>query len=84
MAGLPVPQAMPGKPLMPSLWGASFPDRRCKFVRSECCCALAGGPGFGPMARSEGFKQVASHGHGLGERLDLEADPGEFENLWEG
>ena len=76
-----MPQAMPGKPLTPSLQGASFPDHHRKFARSECCRALAGGPGFGPMARSERFKQVASHCHGLGEFLDLEADPGEFENL---
>lgn len=66
LAGLPVPQAMPGKPLTSSLQGASFPDRHRKF------------------ARSERFKPVASHGHGLGELLGLEADPGEVENLWEG
>ncbi|MCY4189626.1 MAG: hypothetical protein OXD30_14205 [Bryobacterales bacterium] len=35
------------------------------------------------MVRSERFKQVVEHGHGLGERFDLEADPGEFDNLWD-
>ena len=75
---------MRGKPLTPSLQRASLPDRHRKFARSECRRGLAGGPGFGPLARSERFKQVASHGHGLGELLDLEADPGEVENLWEG
>ena len=74
---------MQGKALTAILRGRSSPDRHREFVRSEYYRALAGVQSFGTMVRSERYKQVVYHGHGLGELFDLEEDPGEFENLWD-
>ena len=74
---------MQGKPLTSILRGVSSADRHREFVRSEYYRALAGIQSFATMVRSERFKQVVYHGHGLGELFDLEADPGEFDNLWD-
>ena len=38
---------------------------------------------FATMIRDERYKLVVYHGHGLGELFDLEADPDEFDNLWD-
>ena len=35
------------------------------------------------MIRDERYKLVVYHGRGLGELFDLEADPHEFDNLWD-
>lgn len=83
LGGQAVPSSMHGKPLTRILTGDSTPDRHRDFVRSEYYRALAGVQSFGTMVRSERFKHVTYHGHGLGELFDLEADPGEFENLWD-
>ena len=38
---------------------------------------------FGTMYRDRGWKLNVYHGTGVGELYDLEADPGEFDDLWD-
>ena len=88
VAGLPCPDYMQGKSLLPILRGEADPARHREFVRSEYFDALdpefTGGSGtFGTMFRTRRHKLCLYHDKKLGELYDLETDPWEFDNLFD-
>ncbi len=84
LAGLEIPDRMQGMSLLPILRGEVSPDHHRDFVRCEFYDALDQPDGtFATMYRDRRYKLVMYHGHTHGELYDLEADPGEFENLWD-
>ena len=84
LAGLEIPDRVQGRSLLPILRGEVSPDHHRDFVRCEFYDALDQPDGtFATMYRDRRYKLVMYHGHAHGELYDLEADPGEFENLWD-
>jgi arylsulfatase len=91
VCGLPVPERMQGRSLLPILSGESDPHLHRDFVRCEYYRALNPDvPGrddfegtYATMIRDNHFKLVVYHGHDVGELFDLQTDPGEFQNLWD-
>ena len=89
LTGLPVPERIQGKSLMPILSGQKSPDHHRDFVRCEFYDALYPGArgdydsAFGTMIKTDRFKLSLYHGHQQGELFDLQSDPEEYFNLWD-
>lgn len=82
-AGLPVPDWMQGRTLMPILTGPADANHHRDFVRCEYYDAVnLPDHSFATMYRDEHYKLVVYHGHEEGELYNLTTDPGEFDNLW--
>ena len=66
--------------------GISLLDRHTSHnaVRTEYFAATNGpDSSYATMYRTPSHKLVVYHGHELGELYDLDADPGEFDDLWD-
>jgi arylsulfatase A-like enzyme len=83
-AGLPVPTRMQGQSLRAVLIEPQPPTEHRAAVRSEFYDAIdQPNHSFGTMYRDRRWKLVVYHDTGLGELYDLEADPYEFDSLWD-
>ena len=87
ICGLEQPHRMQGRSLLSILNGETTTHR--EYVRSEYYHVLMPREEndfegtYGTMLRTDRYKLVVYHGHGLGELFDLEDDPGEFINRWD-
>ena len=91
ICGLPAPERVQGRSLLPILTGKADAHTFRDAVRSEYYHVL--NPinqtgqrqfegSYATMLRDRRYKLGVYHGHETGELFDLQNDPGEFDNLW--
>ncbi|MCZ6681095.1 MAG: sulfatase-like hydrolase/transferase [Candidatus Poribacteria bacterium] len=91
VSGEPRPERMQGRSLLPILSGVDNPHSHRDSVRCEYYRALnPEGPGreaftgtYATMIRDARYKLSVYHDREAGELFDLQADAGEFSNLWD-
>jgi len=81
--GLPVPETMHGRSLLPILTGQADPEHHRDFVRCEYYEVLEGPRSYATMLRTQQYKLVNYHRYEHGELFDLKKNPHEFENQWD-
>ena len=87
-AGLPAPEHMAGRSLLPLLRGATAEHRgevRCEYyaaLRSLNRNLSGWSDSRATMIRDRRYKLAVYHGHPVGELFDLQEDPHEHRNLW--
>ena len=90
LVGVPLPERMQGRSLLPILEGKKSPDHHRDFVRCEYYNTVDNfitesilNGSYGTMIRGRRYKCNTYHGLDYGELYDLDEDPWEHHNLWE-